>query len=878
MPSAHSLHIALNHLDPAHYPALAPLRGPVNDAVLMERLTREVWGYLSATRLYNEQATAEAVLNTLRHFADALEAGDLLLVTYSGHGGLVYDPHWQERGEDEAYDQTWCLYNRQLLDDELHEAFSRFKTGVQIAVVSDSCHSGTVTRRLTDLSPEESALQERGFTRKALEPKDLNSIYERFGQLYNGITEKFRNKQRTDQDIAARVILFAACQDHESAFDGPEHGCFTLALKKVLDEPGAAQYNAETLFNRIRWAYTYPQPNLLYQGTPNPDFEQRFPFSLLPVGSANAVPISPGTADQPLMAPPVAAPPPKPEQFQLSVLCEEGHLSERQIRAIFTPGLRFYAYSTTSNLLRITLDSSAFNTEWSAIHAATARAQGLGISLFIEPAVTMGSDVVFIPFGTKTVTDESGFLPQWPPVSNGVSLPLGWHLNEDYSQLGPARDRVWEGIRNGTRKPIRVAQLDTGYDRYHPAFQRESYIQHDLARSFLHYEGHAGNTGALDVYYGSGEVQGHGTGTLALMAGGYVSNHWMHGDYQGYLGGIPFAHVIPMRISETVVIFDSAQFCAALEYAMQLKCEVVTMSMAGKPSVQMAKMINQAYEAGITIVSAAGNSWTKGALKNSPKTVLYPARFPRVIAACGVCQNHLPYDFDAQAQFARKGADPFDVMQGNWGPDAAMQKALAAYTPNIPWAITKKDARGRLITPFSKGGSGTSVATPQIAAAAALWIMEHRAELDDKGYSGTWKQVEAVRHALFTSADTQRFEHSKKYYGNGILQANKALDVPCVDIADDQKSPECESSWGGISELANLLFRRRREVATPNSSRETALALELQYVLFSDPQLLSLSEQLDLSTPLNADTQNQLEQALRQSGYLSAELRGMLQG
>ena len=135
-----------------------------------------------------------------------------------------------------------------------------------------------------------------------------------------------------------------------------------------------------------------------------------------------------------------------------------------------------------------------------------------------------------------------------------------------------------------------------------------------------------------------------------------------------------------------------------------------------------------------------------------------------------------------------------------------------------------------------------------------------------------------MRHALFTSADKDRFEHSTKYYGNGILQANKALDVTCVDIADSQKSPECESSWGGISELANLLFRRRREVATPNRSRETALALELQYVLFSDPQLLSLAEQLDLSAPLEEDLQRRLEQALRQSVYSSVELKGMLQG
>src|SRR5208282_6530955 len=45
---------------------------------------------------------------------------------------------------------------------------------------------------------------------------------------------------------------------------------------------------------------------------------------------------------------------------------------------------------------------------------------------------------------------------------------------------------------------------------------------------------------------------------------------------------------------------------------------------------------------------------------------------------------------------------------------------IAAYTPNLPWLSGTNGA--------SLYGSGTSAATPQVAAAAALWLENHRRE------------------------------------------------------------------------------------------------------------------------------------------------------
>ena len=47
---------------------------------------------------------------------------------------------------EDGYDETWVLYDRQLVDDELYTLWSKFAPGVRIVVLSDSCHSGTAIR------------------------------------------------------------------------------------------------------------------------------------------------------------------------------------------------------------------------------------------------------------------------------------------------------------------------------------------------------------------------------------------------------------------------------------------------------------------------------------------------------------------------------------------------------------------------------------------------------------------------------------------------------------------------------------------------------------------------------------------------------------
>jgi hypothetical protein len=79
-------------------------------------------------------------------------------------------------------------------------------------------------------------------------------------------------------------------------------------------------------------------------------------------------------------------------------------------------------------------------------------------------------------------------------------------------------------------------------------------------------------------------------------------------------------------------------------------------------------------------------------------------------------------------------------------------------------------------------GGGTSAATPQAAAAAALWLSYHRAEIERAGHWNDWQKAEATYVAMLKSAQrdwTQATsgETADVHLGAGILKASRMLDV-----------------------------------------------------------------------------------------------------
>jgi hypothetical protein len=407
-------------------------------------------------------------------------------------------------------------------------------------------------------------------------------------------------------------------------------------------------------------------------------------------------------------------------------------------------------------------------TPWDLAHAQVAGQLGIDESavLFAEPdlAQSFPDTNEKNPGGSPFAVDfDCNSIPGQDDTEGKIKGPdkFGWHLDDEFSQLRKARDSV-----QFADPRTRIAHIDTGYDRAHEA-QPEHLLQ-ELERSFVN--GDSDPNSANDPNRGNAfpDNSGHGTGTIGILAGSRIA------QLNDFLGGAPGADILPLRISNSVILFFTSSFAQAIRYAIDQRCDVVSISMGGAPSRAWNDAINDAYEAGICIVAASGNS--QGGIPTHH--VVYPARYHRTIAACGVMANDKHY-----FGLGRK------VLEGNWGPDSCMTAALATYTPNIPWAVFGCGSVLRL------NGEGTSAATPQIAAAVALWYEKNKDVLPRD-----WRRVEAVRHALFSSAKAQGVD--PEHLGHGILQAHAALGVsPVLNLP---KTPPDRDSFAVLRVITGL--------------------------------------------------------------------------
>ncbi len=447
---------------------------------------------------------------------------------------------------------------------------------------------------------------------------------------------------------------------------------------------------------------------------------------------------------------------------------------------------------------------------WDVAHRAS-KAMGTQTA-FVEPdglqefLVNTHTNTAYKRTGAKALSkgDNNGYDPDWQPQKN-----LIWHLSDAFSQLKSARDAV-----SDIDYTVRIGHLDTGYDATHtivPVSAKSSLLQRNFVDGENAQDAQDPRTG------GHLRMPGHGTGTLGILAGNKVRLPTDGAPFNDYLGGAPFAEIITCRIAPSVVLFKTSAFAEAINYLIGLTqngtpVHVVSMSMGGAPSRAWAKAVNAAYEAGITIVTAAGNHFN-----GLPTThVIYPARFRRVIAACGVTHNLHPY-------FTSKLGE----MQGCFGPERHMDKALAAFTPNTPWATGSGSA-------ISFGGAGTSSATPQIAAAAAVYYRKYHAELDQLP---GWQRVEAIRYALYKSASKNATPRGsfKNSFGNGILKAFDALQVKVKVVTE--KTPEDSVPWFPI---LTTIFKSIRKPGVEPGNKIMMFNTELAQLLYDYPELAGI--------------------------------------
>jgi len=304
MPRKLAIHIGVNQVAPSAYPKLPEtLRAAEADARAMSDLTRRE--AFSGTLLTAGAATRAAVITAISNAAALLEADDLLVLTFSGHGATFADgttataepppvpidtdeprradavntvPGDEPRAlpaelrplgaantvpGDEPFDQSWCLYDGVLVDDDLYLLLCTFRPDVRIYVLSDSCYSGSILQHASTEQPEQ--LRAAAPSMAAPPPQ-----------------------------LVATVLLSAAAADTELTYTTGLRGMFTKAVLDVWDD-GRFTGDHRAFHAAVQARAIMGQvPDLCRHGQRSPAFEHARPFT-----AATVEPLHPPPPSQP---------------------------------------------------------------------------------------------------------------------------------------------------------------------------------------------------------------------------------------------------------------------------------------------------------------------------------------------------------------------------------------------------------------------------------------------------------------------------------------------------------------------------------------------------------------------------------------------------
>jgi len=285
MPKGLALNIGLNTVDPKHYQgwsgALNACEADARDMAAIARSRK-----FTARMLLTRQATRAAVLSAIGRAAKTLKRGDIFLLTYSGHGGHVPDLNDEE---PDRQDETWCLFDGELIDDEIYTALGRLARGVRVLMLSDSCHSGTVARAMyyaaRAASPEVAATRSYSSTGasgpprfRSMPPDVALRTYRAHKAMYDRIQRSL--KPNAQARVGAAVLLLSGCQDNQESADGDFNGLFTGTLLRVWKEGTFSGSHRDFHRAIVRLMPPDQTPNYFTVGAPDRTFERQRPFTV----------------------------------------------------------------------------------------------------------------------------------------------------------------------------------------------------------------------------------------------------------------------------------------------------------------------------------------------------------------------------------------------------------------------------------------------------------------------------------------------------------------------------------------------------------------------------------------------------------------------
>lgn len=273
-----ALTIGLNAVDPQHYGDWSgELMACEADAEDMAEIAKSK--KFQTTTLLTKNGTREKVAAEIRKAASTLKSGDMFMLSYSGHGGQVPD---KNDDEPDAQDETWCLYDGELLDDETYSLLSELSEGVRILVFSDSCHSGTSIKAAyysPKLDIRNTYVDTEGTRYRCCPTNVLIRTYRMNREFYDNIQKNEKLKNAQDK-VTASCVLISGCQDNQLSADGTFNGLFTANLLQVWKD-GSFTGNYIKFHKAIQDRMPQSQsPNYFIAGQNDPRFQAQQPFTI----------------------------------------------------------------------------------------------------------------------------------------------------------------------------------------------------------------------------------------------------------------------------------------------------------------------------------------------------------------------------------------------------------------------------------------------------------------------------------------------------------------------------------------------------------------------------------------------------------------------
>jgi hypothetical protein len=200
------------------------LRGCLNDANDWARLFQNHFDFTDVQQLLDADATKANILKGLGNLLKGAKAGDVLVFTNASHGTYIADTD----DDEPKYDEAICPHDTDtnlLIDDELRGLFRNIPKNVRLTVISDSCHSGSVTRVAVNEYRRNRQLNPRVWGGKELSRDELRAARD--------TTEKY-------PESGMKEILLSGCKSNQTSADAyianDYHGAMSYyAIKAITD-------------------------------------------------------------------------------------------------------------------------------------------------------------------------------------------------------------------------------------------------------------------------------------------------------------------------------------------------------------------------------------------------------------------------------------------------------------------------------------------------------------------------------------------------------------------------------------------------------------------------------------------------------------------